>query len=221
MRLSKIKSVCRACKQIRLLTADEFVDNMVTQWIGVDWALYPVTGTLLNLPTLGAVWELGDKLNKGGPMARLSPEVSPKGCSQGASVGRGMAGADMDAAEGRYTEMVERGLLEPLDAEVLRRVPLQVDAASMPEIQMGEINGYLGMADGPELICYIKEWLLEPCRGMGRLGYDHVGGAGDAQWIAVYADGVLVGLIRPETQGVADVISKGLKAMAARTPWGV
>ena len=86
---------------------------------------------------------------------------------------------------------------------------------------MGEINGYLGMADGPELILYIKEWLLEPCRGMGRLGYDHMGGAGNAQWIAVYADGVLVGLIRPETQGVADVISKGLKAMAARTPWGV
>lgn len=191
MRLSKIKSVCRACKQIRLVTADEFVDNMVTQWIGVDGALYPVTGTLLNLPTLGAVWELGDKL------------------------------ADFDAAEGRYTEMVERGLLEPLDAEVLRRVPLQVDAAGMPEIQMGEINGYLGMADGPELICYLKEWLLEPCRGMGRLGYDHVGGAGDAQWVAVYADGVLVGLIRPETQGVADVISKELKAMAARTPWGV
>lgn len=191
MRLSKIKGVCKACKQIRLLTADEFVDNMVTQWIGVDGALYPVTGTLLNLPTLGAVWELGDKL------------------------------ADMDAAEGRYTEMVERGLLEPLDAEVLRRVPLQVDAASMPEIQMGEINGYLGMADGPELICYLKEWLLEPCRGMGRLGYDHVGGAGNAQWIAVYADGVLVGLIRPETHGVADVISKGLKAMAAREPWGV
>lgn len=191
MRLSKIKSVCRACKQIRLLTADEFVDNMVTQWLGVDGALYPVTGTLLNLPTLGAVWELGDKL------------------------------ADMDAAEGRYTEMMERGLLEPLDAEVLRRVPLQVDAASMPEIQMGEINGYLGMADGPELICYIKEWLLEPCRGMGRLGYDHVGGAGNAQWIAVYADGVLVGLIRPESEGVAEVISKGLKAMAAREPWGV
>lgn len=191
MRLSKIKSVCKACKQIRLLTADEFVDNMVTQWIGVDGALYPVTGTLLNLPTLGAVWELGDRL------------------------------ADFDAAEGRYTDMVERGLLEPWDAEVLRRVPLQVDAASMPEIQMGEINGYLGMADGPELICYIKEWLLEPCRGMGRLGYDHVGGAGDAQWIAVYADGVLVGLIRPETQGVADVISKELKAMAAREPWGV
>lgn len=191
MRLSKIKSVCRACKQIRLLTADEVVDNMVVQWIGVDSALYPVTGTLLNLPTLGAVWELGDRLE------------------------------DFDAAEGRYTDMVERGLLEPWDAEVLRRVPLQVDAASMPEIQMGEINGYLGMADGPELICYIKEWLLEPCRGMGRLGYDHVGGAGDAQWVAVYADGVLVGLIRPETQGVADVISKELKAMAARTPWGV
>lgn len=191
MRLSKIKSVCKACKQIRLLTADEFVDNMVSQWIGVDGALYPVTGTLLNLPTLGAVWELGDRL------------------------------ADFDAAEGRYTDMVERGLLEPWDAEVLRRVPLQVDAASMPEIQMGEINGYLGMADGPELICYIKEWLLEPCRGMGRLGYDHVGGAGDAQWIAVYADGVLVGLIRPETQGVADVISKELKAMAEREPWGV
>lgn len=191
MRLSKIKSVCRACKQIRLLTADEFVDNMVTQWIGVDGALYPVTGTLLNLPTLGAVWEMGDRL------------------------------ADFDAAEGRYTEMVERGLLEPLDAEVLRRVPLQVDAAGMPEIQMGEINGYLGMADGPELILYIKEWLLEPCRGMGRLGYDHVVGAGNAQWIAVYADGVLVGLIRPETHGVADVISKGLKAMAAREPWGV
>lgn len=191
MRLSKIKSVCRACKQIRLLTADELVDNMVTQWIGVDGALYPVTGTLLNLPTLGAVWELGDRL------------------------------ADFDAAEGRYTDMVVRGLLEPLDAEVLRRVPMQVDAASMPEIQMGEYNGYLGMADGPELICYIKEWLLEPCKGMGRLGYDHVGGAGDAQWVAVYADGVLVGLIRPETQGVADVISKELKAMAARTPWGV
>ena len=191
MRLSKIKSVCKACKQIRLLTADEFVDNMVTQWIGVDGALYPVTGTLLNLPTLGAVWEMGDRL------------------------------ADFDAAEGRYTEMVERGLLEPLDAEVLRRVPLQVDAASMPEIQMGEINGYLGMADGPELICYIKEWLLEPCRGMGRLGYDHVGGAGNAQWVAVYADGVLVGLIRPESEGVAEVISKGLKAMAERAPWGV
>lgn len=191
MRLSKIKSVCKACKQIRLLTADEFVDNMVTQWLGVDGALYPVTGTLLNLPTLGAVWELGDKL------------------------------ADMDAAEGRYTDMVVRGLLEPWDAEVLRRVPLQVDAASMPEIQMGEINGYLGMADGPELILYIKEWLLEPCRGMGRLGYDHVGGAGNAQWVAVYADGTLVGLIRPETQGVADVVSKGLKAMAGRSPFGV
>lgn len=191
MRLSKIKSVCKACKQIRLLTADEFVDNMVTQWIGVDGALYPVTGTLLNLPTLGAVWELGDRL------------------------------LDMDAAEGRYSDMVERGLLEQWDAEALRRVPMQVDTKGMPEIQMGEYNGYLGMADGPELICYIKEWLLEPCRGMGRLGYDHVGGASNAQWIAVYADGVLVGLIRPETQGVADVISKGLKAMAAREPWGV
>lgn len=191
MRLSKIKSVCRACKQIRLLTADEFVDNMVTQWLGVDGALYPVTGTLLNLPTLGAVWELGDKL------------------------------ADMDAAEGRYTDMVVRGLLEPWDAEVLRRVPLQVDAASMPEIQMGEINGYLGMADGPELILYIKEWLLEPCRGMGRLGYEMVSGAGNAQWVAVYADGTLVGLIRPESEGVAGVISKGLKAMAEREPWGV
>ena len=191
MRLSKIKSVCKACKQIRLLTADEFVDNMVTQWIGVDGALYPVTGTLLNLPTLGAVWELGDKM------------------------------ADMDAAEGRYTDMVARGLLEPLDAEELRRVPMQVDTKGMPEIQMGEYNGYLGMADGPELICYIKEWLLEPCRGMGRLGYEMVSGAGKAQWVAVYADGTLVGLIRPESEGVAEVISKELKAMAERAPWGV
>ncbi|MGN0761773.1 MAG: hypothetical protein ACI4MK_00220 [Aristaeellaceae bacterium] len=191
MRLSKIKSVCRACKQIRLLTADEFVDNMVTQWIGVDGALYPVTGTLLNLPTLGAVWELGDRLE------------------------------DWDAAEGRYTEMVERGLLTTLEADVLRRVPLQVDAANMPEIQMGEYNGYLGMAVGPELICYLKEWLLEPCRGMGRLGYDMVSGAGSAQWVAVYAGGTLAGLIRPESEGVAGVISKGLRAMAAREPWGV
>lgn len=191
MKLSKIKSVCKACKQIRLLTADDFVDNMVTQWLGVDGALYPVTGTLLNLPTLGAVWEMGDRL------------------------------LDMDAAEGRYTDMVERGLLDQWDAEELRRVPMQVDTKGMPEIQMGEINGYLGMADGPELICYIKEWLLEPCRGMGRLGYDHVGGASNAQWIAVYADGTLVGLIRPESEGVAEVISKGLKAMAAREPWGV
>lgn len=191
MRLSKIKSVCRACKQIRLLTADEFVDNMVTQWLGVDGALYPVTGTLLNLPTLGAVWELGDRL------------------------------LEMDAAEGRYTDMVERGLLEQWDAEALRRVPMQVDTKGMPEIQMGEYNGYLGMAVGPELICYIKEWLLEPCRGMGRLGYEMVSGAGNAQWVAVYADGTLVGLIRPESEGVAGVISKGLKAMAEREPWGV
>ena len=191
MKLSKIKSVCKACKQIRLLTADDFVDNMVTQWLGVVGALYPVTGTLLNLPTLGAVWELGDRL------------------------------LDMDAAEGRYTDMVERGLLDQWDAEELRRVPMQVDTKGMPEIQMGEYNGYLGMADGPELICYIKEWLLEPCRGMGRLGYEMVSGAGKAQWVAVYADGTLVGLIRPESEGVAEVISKGLKAMAAREPWGV
>lgn len=191
MKLSKIKSVCKACKQIRLLTADDFVDNMVTQWLGVDGALYPVTGTLLNLPTLGAVWELGDRL------------------------------LDMDAAEGRYTDMVERGLLEQWDAETLRRVPMQVDTKGMPEIQMGEYNGYLGMAAGPEWICYIKGWLLEPCRGMGRLGYEMVSGAGNAQWVAVYADGTLVGLIRPESEGVAGVISKGLKAMAAREPWGV
>lgn len=191
MKLSKIKSVCKACKQIRLLTADDFVDNMVTQWLGVDGALYPVTGTLLNLPTLGAVWELGDRL------------------------------LEMDAAEGRYTDMVERGLLDQWDAEELRRVPMQVDTKGMPEIQMGEYNGYLGMADGPELICYIKEWLLEPCRGIGRLGYETVSGAGKAQWVAVYADGTLVGLIRPESEGVAGVISKGLKAMAAREPWGV
>ena len=191
MKLSKIKSVCKACKQIRQLTADDFVDNMVTQWLGVDGALYPVTGTLLNLPTLGAVWELGDRL------------------------------LEMDAAEGRYTDMVERGLLDQWDAEELRRVPMQVDTKGMPEIQMGEYNGYLGLADGPELICYIKEWLLEPCRGMGRLGYEMVSGAGKAQWVAVYADGTLVGLIRPESEGVAEVISKGLKAMAAREPWGV
>ena len=191
MKLSKIKSVCKACKQIRLLTADDFVDNMVTQWLGVDGALYPVTGTLLNLPTLGAVWELGDRL------------------------------LEMDAAEGRYTDMVERGLLDQWDAEELRRVPMQVDTKGMPEIQMGEYNGYLGMADGPELICYIKEWLLEPCRGIGRLGYETVSGAGKAQWVAVYADGTLVGLIRPESEGVAGVISKGLNAMAAREPWGV
>lgn len=191
MKLSKIKSVCKACKQIRMLTADDFVDNMVVQWLGVDGALYPVTGTLLNLPTLGAVWELGDRL------------------------------LEMDAAEGRYSDMVERGLLDQWDAEALRRVPMQVDAGGVPEIQMGEYNGYLGMANGTELICYIKEWLLEPCRGMGRLGYEMVSGAGKAQWVAVYADGTLVGLIRPESEGVAGVISKGLKAMAAREPWGV
>lgn len=148
MRLGKIKQVCKAARQVYILTADGTVNNMVVQWIGTARALYPVVGLNLTLQTLIVLWEMLDKA------------------------------ADLDMAEGTFRDMVDRGLISEADAELLRSVPAGVDPSTMPLIGLGEINGYKAVACGESDMMFIQDWMLEPCYKKGSIHYDVVCGEG-------------------------------------------
>lgn len=147
MKLGKIKQVCKAARQVLILTADRTVDNAVVQWIGTAGALYPVTGLELTLQMLAVLWEID--LTKG----------------------------DWEAAEGTMSDMVDRGLLAPEDEQLLRTLPASVDTTSMPLLGLGEVNGYKALACGAEGMLFLQGWPLDPCYGKAGCNYEVVRGA--------------------------------------------
>lgn len=146
MRLNAIKQVCKAARQIRLLTADGDIRNMVTQWIGTDKALYPVRGLTLDLKVLSVIWELDPKK------------------------------ADYDMAEGEFADMVDRGLLADADAHLLRSVPASIDVEKAPRLGIGELNGYKALAVDDDKMLFLPSGSLEPCYKQGGWNFDIVRG---------------------------------------------
>lgn len=186
MRLNKIRQVCKAAGQVYVITADGMVGNMVTQWIGTARALYPVVGLNLDLRTLMLLWEM-DPVKSG-----------------------------LDAHEGTMADMVERGLLEDEDAQLLRHVPAKIDADNAPLIGLGEINGYKALACGDEAMCFLQGWLLDPCFKQGNIRLEIMAGAG--RRVAVYAGDSIVGVLWPAEESTSRALGGILSAMARREP---
>lgn len=188
MRLGKIKQVCKAARQVYILTADGTVNNMVVQWIGTARALYPVVGLNLTLQTLVVLWEMMDKA------------------------------ADLDMAEGTFSDMVDRGLLNEADAELLRNVTASVNTSDMPLLGLGEINGYKALACGEKELLFIQDWMLAPCYKQGSVHFDIV--KGDGRRVAVYGRDSIVGLLWPVEAPSAEALAGILRGMAERTVYG-
>lgn len=189
MKLNRIKKICMDEKTIRLYSV-EATANAVMQWLGTDRALYAVEGGMLTMAMLKMLWE-------------ITPDKEKK----------------IDMVEDTLEGAVERKLLEADDVVCLSAIPAMTDSESAP------IIGIIGIADcaaikfGQKDVIFAKQHLFEACygkrsRSMEALAYDN----GKPAWIAVYADGVISGMVRPTGESEAEWLWETAKQIAERKP---
>lgn len=58
MKLSKVKKVCTDAQQLRVVDTLGEGNNLVSQWVGTQDALYPVEGLTVSEEMLQVLWEL-------------------------------------------------------------------------------------------------------------------------------------------------------------------
>ena len=58
MKLSKVKKVCTDAQQLRVVATLGEGNNLVSQWVGTQDALYPVEGLTVSEEMLQVLWEL-------------------------------------------------------------------------------------------------------------------------------------------------------------------
>lgn len=59
MKLSKVKRVCCNARQMAVINANG-ENNMITQWVGTDTAMYPLIDMRVSKEQLQKLWELGE-----------------------------------------------------------------------------------------------------------------------------------------------------------------
>ena len=121
-----------------------------------------------------------------------------------------------ELSEGMVTEMEQHPVTH--DPHLFEQVPGQIARDQAEPLAISEFNGYWALKCGESGILFVKKELFAPCMGAGHINLAlEMDESGD-WWVAIYADGVLDGLVRPVEGRKAEALHKTLVAMAERKP---
>lgn len=116
--------------------------------------------------------------------------------------------------------MIKAMEMHPVEHEagLFEQVPGQIDRDHAEPLAIAEFNGYWALRCGESGIMFVQKEYFTPCMGVGPVSLMLEMDENGDWWVAIYADGVLDGLVRPVEGRKAEALHKTLQAMAARKP---
>lgn len=102
------------------------------------------------------------------------------------------------------------------DPALFERVAGAIDKDGAEPLTMAHINGYWALRGGDTAVLFVREDLVRPCLGDGRIQLMLENDNAGDWWVAIYQEGVLDGLVRVADAETANRLHEIIRHMAGR-----